>query len=264
MFSGYKTMLALSAACVSSAFAADLRVCADPDNLPYSNRQERGFENQLAIVAGRDLGRPVRYSWIPQRAPFFKALRQGVCDVVMGVPSGFQGALTTQPYYRSSYVFASRRANHLNIRSFDDERLKTLRIGLQIVAEGDGDVPPAQALAHRGIVRNISWYRINQNFLGANRPANLLAAVARGDIDLAIVWGPMAGYYARRSAVPLDLTPVPPQKEGPVPFAFDISMAVRPGDARLQKELNSIIHRRRAEIRRLLDRYGVPQPAVNR
>lgn len=264
MSSGFKTVLALLTLSAGSAVAADLRVCADPDNLPYSDKQQQGLENKLAALVGRDLGRPIHYYWIPQRAPFFKALQQGACDLVMGVPSGFQGALTTQPYYRSSYVFASRRSKHLHIRSFDDERLKTLRIGLQIVAQGDGDVPPAQALAHRGIVRNISWYRINQNFLGVDRPANLLDAVARGEIDLAIVWGPMAGYYAKHSAVPLELTPVSPQAEGPVPFAFDISMGVRPGDTNLQTELNSVIRRRQAAIYSLLEEYGVPQSAASR
>ena len=263
MYSVFRTMIAVCT-CFASAMAADLRVCADPDNLPYSNRQQQGFENQLATMAGRALERPVRYVWIPQRGPFFKALANGGCDVVMGVPTGFPEALTTEPYYRSSYVFVSRRAKHLNIRSFDDARLKTLRIGLQIVAEGDGDVPPAQALAHRGIVRNISWYRLNRNFLGAHRPESLLDAVEKGGIDVAIIWGPVAGYYARHAALPLTLTPVSPQVEGAVPFAFNISMGVRPGDVRFQAALNQMIRSRRGEIRRLLDQYGVPEEPANR
>ena len=264
MFSVCSKIIGLFVACLGVAAAADLRVCADPDNLPYSNRQRQGFENRLATMVGRDLGRPLRYYWIPQRGPFFKALESGACDLVMGVPSGFPAALTTRPYYRSSYVFASRRASHLNLRSFDDHRLKTLRIGLQIVGEGDGDVPPAQALAHRGIIRNISWYRLNQNFLGARRPASLLNAVERGDVDVAIVWGPVAGYFAEHSAVAFELTPVSPQSEGPVPFAFDISMGVRRGDPRLEAALNRIIRGRQAAIRRLLEQYGVPELPMNR
>lgn len=259
MSSGYRVTLALAAAlCAGTAAAADLRVCADPDNLPYSNRQQQGFENKLAELIGRDLGRPVRTVWIPQRGPFFKALQHGVCDVVMGVPSGFEEALTTDPYYRSSYVFATPRAKHLAIRSFDDPRLKKLRIGLQVVAQDDGDVPPAQALAHRGLVRNISWYRINQNYLGANQPTRLLEGVEHGDVDVAIVWGPMAGYFAKTTGAALELTPVSPQAEGAVPFAFDISVGVRPGDTKLQAQLTSLLHRRQAEIHQLLEDYGVP------
>ncbi|HLK51300.1 MAG TPA: quinoprotein dehydrogenase-associated putative ABC transporter substrate-binding protein [Bryobacteraceae bacterium] len=250
--------------CLGLATAADLHVCSDPDNLPYSNRQQQGFENQLAAMTARDLGRTVKYVWIPQRGPFFKALQQGACDMVMGVPTDFPAALTTQPYYRSTYVFASLRSKHLNIRSFDDKRLKTLRIGLQIVAEGDGDVPPAQALAHRGIVSNISWFRLNRNFLGAHRPASLLDAVEKGDIDVAIVWGPIAGSYARTASAPLALTPVSPQAEGDTPFAFNISMGVRPGDTNLKAALNSMIRGRRDEIRRLLDQFGVPEAPANR
>ncbi len=251
--------LVLTMALAGTAAAADLRVCADPDNLPYSNRQQQGFENKLSDLVGRDLGRPVRTLWIPQRGPFFKALQQGACDVVMGVPSGFPSALTTEPYYRSSYVFASRKQRHLNLRSFDDPRLKNLRIGLQVVAENDGDVPPAQALARRGLMRNISWYRLTPDYFAASRTPRLLQGVERGDVDVAIVWGPMAGFFAKTTGAGLELTPVSPQAEGLIPFAFDISMAVRPGNTRLQAELNSMLHRRRTEIRRLLDQYGVPQ-----
>lgn len=258
MFSASRTALAVALMGAATLAAADLHVCADPENLPYSNRQQQGFENKLADLVGRELGRPIQYEWIPQRKPFFKALQQGACDLVMGVPSQFPLALTTQPYYRSSYVFASRRDRNLDVQSFDDQRLKSLRIGLQIVEEGDGDVPPAQALAHRGILRNISWYPLNENYLTANRRTSLLQAVSRGQIDVAIVWGPLAGNFAKHSKVPLRLTAVSPQSEGRIPFVFDISMGVRPGDTKLAAALNSIIRGRQVEIRRLLEGYGVP------
>ncbi len=250
--------LLISSASLCFAGGSDLRVCADPDNLPYSNSRQQGFENKLAELVGRELGRSIQYEWIPQRGRFFQAFQHGLCDVVMGVPSGFQLAQTTQPYYRSSYVFVSRHDKRLGLASFDDPRLKTLRIALPVVAADDGDIPPAQALTHRGIVRNIIWYRMTPGYIEKNRPAGFLDAIQSGAVDVAIAWGPVAGYLAKQTSMLLDVIPVSPQKEGAIPFAFDISMGVRPGDGKLVAELNSLIHRRRKDIHELLQEYGVP------
>lgn len=240
-----------------SGLGADLRVCADPDNLPYSDSHQQGFENQLAQLVGRELGRPVRYFWVSQRGKYFKALKTDVCDVVMEAPTGLAGIETTRPYYRSSYVFLSRRGSGAGIRSFDDPRLKALRIGVQVLGNDDASVPPAQALSERGLMRNIAWYRVYQNSVDDKRAA-LIDAVQRGDVDVAIVWGPLAGYFAKRARVPMEVTPVAPQVVRNVPFAFDISMGVRPGDDKLAAQLNSIIERRAAQVRAILARYGVP------
>lgn len=243
---------------------ATLRVCADPNNLPYSNMQQQGFENHLAQMAARDLGRSVEYVWISRRGGDLKALTAGVCDVVMGTASAVTAVPVTHPYYRSTYVFVSRRGRSTTIRSFNDPRLKRSRIGLeQILGADDADVPPARALAGRGLLRNIAWYRLRPNFIQPNDGDVLLRAVQHGDVDVAIAWGPVAGYYARKDPA-LELTPVSPQSEHSVAYAFDISMGVRPGDQNLSMKLDAFVMRRKSEIRGLLRSYGVPlmQPAA--
>jgi mxaJ protein len=242
------------------ADAPTLRICADPNNLPFSNDHEQGFENRLANMVAKDLGMNVSYDWYPQRGRFFeKTLNAGTCDVVMGVPEGMDDASTTTPYYRSSYVFVSRRDSHLAIRSFDDPRLPMLRIGVHITGEADGSTPPVAALARRGIVRNLVGYNIYGTLAEKNPPADLIQAVIHKDVDVAIAWGPMAGYFARHSPVPLDVAPVDVTSPDPsLPFSFSISMGVRRGDEKLQQQLQAEIERRRPAIRRLLESFGVP------
>lgn len=237
-----------------------LRVCADPNNLPFSNRQGQGFENALAHLVARDLHRRVAYTWWPQRRGFIRnTLRAGACDVVMGIPASFELAQPTRPYYRSAYVFVSRRRDHLHLTSFDDRRLKRLRIGLHVIGDDYNNVPPAEALATRGIVENVSGYSIYGDYSVPSPPRALIDAVARGDIDVAIAWGPLAGYFSRRQAMPLDLVPVSPQVDLPfLAMVFDISMGVRRGDTVLRDALDAVISRRRTEIRALLERFGVP------
>jgi quinoprotein dehydrogenase-associated probable ABC transporter substrate-binding protein len=242
------------------AQSSTLRVCADPNNLPFSNDRGQGFENHLADMVAKDLGMKVTYDWYPQRQAFFeKTLNAGMCDVVMGVPSGISIASTTEPYYRSSYAFVTRRDSHLDIKSFDDPRLRRLRIGIHVTGESDGSTPPVSALAKRGIVRNLVGYNIYGNLSEKNPPADLVRAVIRNEVDVAIAWGPMAGYFAKHASVPLQVTPVEVTSPDPaLPFSFAISMGVRRGDENLQRQLDAEIERRRPEIRRLLESYGVP------
>ncbi|HEY8548456.1 MAG TPA: substrate-binding domain-containing protein [Vicinamibacterales bacterium] len=242
----------------SSTSAAVLRVCADPNNLPFSNRQREGFENQLAELVARDLGRRVEYTWWPQRRGFIRlTLRAGACDVVMGVPAQFELTLTTRPYYRSTYVFVTRRDRHLDLRSVEDERLRRLSIGVHLIGDDYANVPPADALAARGIVRNVRGYSIYGNYARPNPPADLIDAVADGAVDVAVAWGPLAGFFAGRAPVPLQVTPIDPVDR--FVFQFAISMGVRRDDTALRDQLNAVIARRRTEIDALLDRFGVPQ-----
>jgi mxaJ protein len=230
-----------------------LRVCADPNNLPYSNVAQQGFENAIANLVARDLGARVEYTWWPQRRGFVRnTLKSGDCDMIVGVPSNFELAWPTQPYYRSSYVFVSRRDRHLGVESLDDPRLKTWRVGVQMIGNDHMNSPPAHALAKRGAIDNIRGYLVYE-------PGRIVDAVARGEVDVAVVWGPQAGYFARQQRVPLELTPVSPQIDLPfLPFVFDISMGTRRGDP-LHDKLDQIIERRRPDIEAILDRYGVPR-----
>ncbi|MDT7604003.1 MAG: mxaJ protein [Acidobacteriota bacterium] len=238
-----------------------LKVCADPNNLPFSNRRGEGFENKIAQLVAKDLHARVEYTWWAQRRGFFRnTLKSGACDLVVGVPAGFEMALTTAPYYRSTYVFISRKSSKLDIASFDDPKLRQLKIGVQMIGDDFANTPPAHALANRGIVENVAGYTLYGDYAQENPPARIVDEVARGRIDLAVVWGPLAGYFAKREKVALTLVPVSPQIDRPfLPFVYDISMGVRRGDAALRDALEAIMERRRAEIGRILDDYGVPK-----
>jgi mxaJ protein len=259
--SNFLTYIVLSGCTVSCVAAPALRVCSDPNNLPYSNRERQGFENRIADLIAKDFNMEVSYFWFPQREKFFKnTLNSGVCDVVIGVPTGFDEADTTRPYYRSTYVFVSRRDSNLHIDSFDDPRLKTLRIGVHVLGEQDDSLPPVHALTSRGIVRNLVGYSIFGNLAEANPSADLIAAVSKKDVDVAIAWGPLAGYFTQHSAVPLEITPITGDPAHPaLPLTFDIGMGVREGDTALKQRLDAELIRRHDEIKQILRSYGIPQ-----
>ncbi len=242
-----------------------LRVCADPNNLPFSNGRREGFENKLADLVAKDLGKKVVYAWWPERRGFIReTLNAGRCDIVMGVPAGYDLALTTRPYYRSTYVFVSRRDRNLHIRSFNDPRLRTLKIGVHAAGADDAVVPAVQALSHRGIVTNVRGYSIYGDYSKPNPPADLVEGVVKGEVDVAIGWGPLVGYFARRSPVPLDVVAVSPQVDIPyTPFVFDIAMGVRHNDTALRDALDKVIERRQSEIDHVLATYGVPLVQAN-
>jgi mxaJ protein len=246
--------------CSSQKTARELRVCSDPNNLPFSNQKGEGLENHLAQLIARELQANVRYTWWPQRRGFIRnTLSADSCDVIMGIPPGAPGVLTTRPYYRSSYVFVSRRDRHLDIHSFDDPALKQLKIGVQLVGDDYQNTPPVHALSRRGIVGNLEGYSVYGDYSQANPPARIIDAVVARAVDIAIAWGPLAGYFARHSKTALDIVPVSPAVDPPgLRFAFDISLAVRPRDHVLKQELDSILDQRRAGIDSLLREFGVP------
>jgi mxaJ protein len=238
-----------------------LRVCADPNNLPFSNARGEGFENRIAILVARDLGAELRYTWWAQRRGFVRStMGEGKCDVLMGAPAHYQRVLTTAPYYRSSYVFLSRRDRGLGVVSFDNPALRHLRIGVQMIGDDYANTPPAHALARRGIVQNVAGYMVYGDYARPNPPARIVDAVAHGEVDIAVVWGPLAGYFARLSKVPLDVVPVAPALDPPaLPLTFAIAMGVRRGDAGLRARLDDVLRRRHREIDAILAAYGVPR-----
>ena len=259
--------VAVLALLAGAAPVRELRVCADPNNLPFTNREGQGFENRIAQLVARDLHARLTYTWWAQRRGFFRnTLNASLCDVVMGVPSDFELARPTAPYYRSSYVFVTRRDRALRITSLDDSLLRRLRIGVQLIGNDYMNTPPAHALSRRGIVSNVVGYTVYGDYSKPNPPARIIDAVARGEIDVAIVWGPLGGYFASRESAPLSITPVTPEMEPPgIPLAYSISMGVRKGADTLRRELDQVILRRQPEIDRILDAYGVPRrpiPAV--
>jgi mxaJ protein len=238
---------------------AVLRVCADPNNLPFSNEREEGFENRLAELVAGEMGTTVEYVWWAQRRGFFRnTLNANLCDLVVGVPTRLEIARTTAPYYRSTYVFVTRRDAGLQLASFDDPALRTLRIGVPLIGDDGANAPPAHALSRRGIIRNVVGYSVFGDYRTEAPPSRLITAVAESEIDVALAWGPLAGYYAARQHVPLAITPVQPRREGAFPFTFDISMAVRRSDDALFARVEQIIDRRRADIDAILDEYRVP------
>lgn len=238
-----------------------LRVCADPNNLPFTNSKGEGFENKIAALLARDLGTRVEYTWFAQRRGFLRnTLSAQKCDVVMGLPAGSDAAWTTTPYYRSSYVFVTRRSRGLRIHSFDDPRLHSLRVGVELVGDDGANTPPAHALSRRGIISNVVGYSVYGDYRTDSPPSAIIAAVARGDIDVAAAWGPMAGYFAARQPVALDVTPVRPQVDGRVlPQTFSIAMATRRRDTARHDRLERFISERRRDIDAILTAYHIPR-----
>jgi mxaJ protein len=253
-------LLSLLGCAPGSKPSRELRVCADPNNLPFSNRRQEGFENRVAELIGSELKAAVRYTWWPQRRGFIRnTLAAHKCDLVMGIPFGAERVLTTRPYYRSSYVFVYRKDRNLNIRSLDDPALRTLKIGVQLIGDDYANTPPVHALSRRGIVGNLVGFSVFGDYSQENPPARIIDAVVAGDVDLAVAWGPLAGYFARRSDVPLEIVPVSPAVDPPgLRFTFDLSLGVRPGDEGLKSEMEGVLERKQTEIDRTLVDYGVP------
>ena len=238
----------------------DLRVCADPNNLPFSNRAGEGFENKLAEMVAQKLGKSVVYTWWAQRRGFIRhTLKAGDCDLVMGVPAQYDLVETTRPYYRSTYVFVSQTARHLRLNAIDDPQLRGLAIGVHLIGDDGNNTPPAHALGQQGIIDNVRGFMIYGDYREPDPPARLIEAVEHGEIDVAAAWGPLAGYVAKTSTVPLTVTPIAAgERFAPQQFQFEIAMGVRKGDHALRDRLNDFIAQSDSEIAALLVDYGVP------
>jgi mxaJ protein len=237
-----------------------LRVCADPNNLPFSNRAGEGFENRIASLLAQELKLPVQYTWHPQGQGFVrKTLNAGNCDVIIGVPEAYGPLSTSKPYYRSTYVMVYKADSRLDISSLDDLELRHVRIGVQLIGDDYHNTPPAQALAARGIIDNVKGFPIFANYALPNPEARIIDALVANQIDVAIVWGPLAGYFAARAPVSFKVIPLPsgPDASG-AQFAFDIAMGVRRADGQLRSILDELLEKNRVSINRILEEYGVP------
>jgi mxaJ protein len=248
---------ALVALSLTGADARELRVCADPNNLPYSDEREAGFENRIAQRVAADLGMSLGYYWLPQWRGFTrKTLLEGHCDVIPGVPTGVSNVLVTDPYYVGAYALAFRGERVPGLSGLDDPRLRTLRIGLPLVGLDAIPAPPGRALARRGIFDNVVGFPVIGPHPVAER---MIEALASGDIDVAIVWSPQAGYFGRRQRVRLTILPLESTARDPS-HEFAIAMGVRPGDVALQRALNASLARLRPQIDAILRDYAVVAP----
>jgi mxaJ protein len=244
----------------AAAVAGELRVCADPNNLPFSNDKAEGFENRIASIIAEELGDTLTYTWYARRRGFIgNTLNQGLCDVIVGTAPINGVLLTYPPYYRSIYTNVSR-GDAPAIAWFDDTRLSTLTVGVELVGEDGAISVPGAALASRGLTQNVRGFSVFGDYDTASPLSHIVEAVASGDVDTAFVWGPVAGYFAAQQSVPLSVTPLTMQFDGPDrPVAFDISMATRLDEGELRLRLERAIAARRGEIDAVLAAYHVPR-----
>jgi mxaJ protein len=255
--------LAVASVLLPSGEAADaraaenvLRVCGDPNNMPFSNEKLEGIENKIAAVVAQDLGWTVEYVWWPhQRGLVKRVLNTERCDVLVGIPKGYDQVRWTKPYYRTGYVIATSKDRIAPVQSLDDPRLKTLKVGVQV------NTPPHLALGQRGIVGdNVVAYQLmfDSNYHPEEYPGREVEDLIAGRIDVALVWGPIAGYFQKKKAAALVVVPIDDPKDSGTPFAFDISMGVRKRDTELKARLESVLDRKRDDIKAILDDFGVP------
>lgn len=236
--------------------AAALRVCADPDYLPYSNRGGQGFENKVAQTVGKMLGEPIQYTWASYRGHggFTQFLASSIdakrCDVVMSIPYGSRDELTTRPYYISSYVFVFLKANNYNISSMDSPALKKLKIGFE------RDTPAEQALKLRGMISQGVPFDVGEN--AEQSPVVMLQALKARKINVLITWQPSIGAFLRQYSE-MEVVPVPSTRAlgAPEQYSFPMSMAVRVGDQALKKKLDDLIDKHQAELSAVLSQNGI-------
>lgn len=232
---------------------AVLRVCADPANMPFSNRRGEGFENRIAEIVAAELRLPLRYYWSPQGPGFVRnTLQADLCDVVMGYASGADPVQHTNPYYRSAYVLLVRAGSDLDgIDSLSDPRLAHKAIGVTAAT------PPVDYLNARGLMSEARTYALLVDRRFESPGDAMVADLAAGALDAAILWGPIGGYYAKRAKAPLSVVPLVKEQGGP-PLSYRITLGIRPGEQEWKHRLNDVLRRRRADILRVLTEFGVP------
>jgi quinoprotein dehydrogenase-associated probable ABC transporter substrate-binding protein len=230
-----------------------LRVCADPNNLPFSNEKGEGFENRIAELLAEKLHKTLAYAWYPQATGFVRnTLGAHRCDLIPGFPQGDDLVQSTNPYYRTAYALVIKPNSGLDdLDTLSDSRLKDKRVG--IVA----GTPPATYLAAAGLMRKAKPYPLVVDTRVDSAALAMLRDLASGEIDIGVLWGPMAGYYAKQADPPMRVKPLLKESGGP-PLVFRIGMGVRPTDQNWKRLLNRLIVENRAELNRLLIGFGVP------
>ena len=230
-----------------------LRVCADPANLPFSSREQTGYENKLADLLGEKLSLPVTYTWFPQATGFVRrTLRLHKCDVIIGFAQGHELVQNTNHYFRSAYVLLHRADSDLQgIVNLDDPRLANKKIG--VIA----GTPPATVMAMNGLMKNAKPYHLVVDRRHSSPAEEIVSEIADGSLDAGLLWGPMGGYYAKESKVPLTLVPLVNETKGPR-MSYRITMGLRPREPDWKHQLNDFIKGNQAEIDKILVNFGVP------
>ncbi|HYG32124.1 MAG TPA: quinoprotein dehydrogenase-associated putative ABC transporter substrate-binding protein [Methylophilaceae bacterium] len=232
-------------------------VCADMDNMPYSNRAQEGFENKIAELIAKDLGKKLKYQFSYDRQGFIRnTIKTGACDVIMGTTSDVDMLMTSKPIYRSGYVFVTRKDSGYNITDWDSPDLRKGIIGIV------GQSPPTQPLHDHDLMANARPYRLQRDL--NKPPSEMIDDLAKGDIDVAIIWGPLGGYYAKHSSVPMVVTPIPEYENinAKGKEYWNISLGVRHGDKARLAEIQEVLDRRHDDIMKILDEYGIPHVPV--
>jgi len=235
----------------------EFKVCADQDNLPYSNNKQEGFENKIAELIAKDLGKKVSYQFWYDRMGFIRnTLNARRCDVIIGTVDGNDMVRTSKPYYRSGYVFVYKKSSGYNITDWDSPDLKKAYIGVV------GKTPPSRPLSDKGLLNNSRPYRIERDL--NLPPSQMIDDLVKGDIDVAIVWGPIGGYYAKQSKEPLVVVPAPEYEATNVHGKeyWNISVGVRKKDKERLAVIQEVLDRRQGDILKILDDYGIPHVPV--
>jgi len=229
-----------------------LRVCADPNNLPFSDERKEGFENKIAELIGAELGRSVDYTWFPQVIGFVRnTLGAHLCDLVIGTVAGDDFMQTTNPYYFTTYVILYRSDNGLAFEDLDNPRLKTLRLGVV------GGTPPSDLLVRHDLMAHTKPYALTVDTRAESPTHEMVQDVVDGTIDAGFLWGPIAGYYRKHDRLPLILMPLT-SEPGAARMSYHIAMGVRANEPEWRRRVNAAIVNRQAEITMILRDYGVP------
>jgi mxaJ protein len=240
----------------------EFRVCADPENMPYSNQKGEGFENKIAEVLAKDLGKELSYEfWLDRQGFLRNTINAQRCDVIMGMGSDVDNLRTSKPYYRSGYVFVYRKSSNYNIKDWDSPDLRKGIIGIV------GQSPPSIALRDHDLMGNAHPYRLQRDL--NMPPSEMIDDLVAGKNDIAIIWGPIGGYFAKQSKEPLVVVPIPEFKSERDSFdtekgksQFNISVAVRKKDKDRMEMIQGALDRNQSKIMKILDDYGIPHVPV--
>jgi len=240
----------------------EFRVCADPENMPYSNQKGEGFENKIAEVLAKDLGKELSYEfWLDRQGYLRNTINAQRCDVIMGMGSDVDNLRTSKPYYRSGYVFVYRKSSNYNIKDWDSPDLRKGIIGIV------GQSPPTIALRDHDLMGNAHPYRLQRDL--NMPPSEMIDDLVAGKNDIAIIWGPIGGYFAKQSKEPLVVVPIPTFKSERDSFdtekgksEFNISVAVRKKDKDRMEMIQGALDRNQSKIMKILDDYGIPHVPV--